>query len=136
MCVCVCVCVGVWMWMYVGVCVCVWVCGCGCMRSLESLSALPALRGSEWQPRQCHLPYTDRNSSSAIFAKILLPGESNEVIYNSHIGGNVEYNEKLININKAIEIAFITPDGNLFDFNGLDHSFTIEIYELIDTIES
>ena len=34
-----------------------------------------------------------------------------------------------------LEITFITNDGYLFDFNGSEHSFAIEITEIIDKFE-
>ena len=69
--------------------------------------------------------------SSCIFSKILLPNTNATTIYNSHISGVKEFNKhEIIDIDN-LEIAYLTPDGHLFDFNGLDHSFTIEIHELV-----
>ena len=31
-----------------------------------------------------------------------------------------------------IDVSIITPDGNLYDFNNLDHSYTIKIVTLND----
>ena len=35
----------------------------------------------------------------------------------------------------SLEITFITNEGHLFDFNGSEHSFSIEITEIIDKLE-
>ena len=38
----------------------------------------------------------------------------------------------LYNNLSELEIAFVTNEGFLFDFNGAEHSFTLEITEIID----
>ena len=30
------------------------------------------------------------------------------------------------------EFKFLTPDGNLYNFNGQNHSYTLEIHEQLD----
>ena len=87
-------------------------------------------------PTLNHITTNSENTlfSSNIFSKILLPNTNASTIYNSHISGNKTFNNHDMKDIEDLEIAFLTPDGYLFDFNGLDHSFTIEIYESIQTL--
>ena len=68
------------------------------------------------------------------FAKVFLPGEINQTLYNTFTSGIKIFNEGLLNRIESIEICFINDNKNLFDFNGLNHSFSIEIFELVDDI--
>ena len=79
-----------------------------------------------------HLDSTANPTINNAFAKILLPGETNKTAYNSYVGGTKIFDTGEIDSLSEIEVAFLTHGRNLFDFNGLDHSFTIEIYEIID----
>ena len=83
-------------------------------------------------PKLAHFLNISKPIINSVFAKILLPGETNKPIFNSHIGGTVIfYNGELSELSE-LEIAFVTNEKNLFDFNGLNHSFTLEIFELIN----
>ncbi len=82
-----------------------------------------------------HIQSVQNNNVSGAFAKILLPGESNRVLYNTNVGGGKVYYDNLFNNLNELEIAFLTNDGYLFDFNGSEHSFAIEITEIIDKFE-
>ena len=84
-------------------------------------------------PQFSHLLNTSKPIINSAFAKILLPGETNKTIFNSHIGGSVVFYNGEITELSDIEVAFMTNNKNLFDFNGLDHSFTLEIFELVNT---
>ena len=68
------------------------------------------------------------------FAKILLPGESNQTLYNTFTSGTKIFYQETLNTLDSIEVCFLTDDKFLFDFNGLEHSFTIEIYEIVDYV--
>ena len=87
-------------------------------------------------PSLKHLDTVQNHSLQQSFAKILLPGESNRVLYNTFVGGSKIFYDNLFNNLNELEIAFLTNDGSLFDFNGSEHSFTIEITELIDKFEN
>jgi len=75
------------------------------------------------------------NSLQGAFAKILLPGESNKTLFNTYTSASKIFTNNLYNNLSEIEIAFITNDGFLFDFNGAEHSFSLEITEVIDKFE-
>ena len=52
------------------------------------------------------------------------------VVSSAALGDVNNYDEAL----ESIEVAFLTDTNNLFDFKGLNHSFTLEIFELVDNI--
>jgi hypothetical protein len=70
----------------------------------------------------------DTNGIINIFAKLLLSGNLDYVIYNDFIQIGEEFLEP-INSLSEIEFSFYTVDGNLFDFNNINVSFTIELFE-------
>jgi len=72
----------------------------------------------------------DVNGIKNIFAKILLSGDPNTVIYNDFIQLGQEFLNTIISLSE-IEFTFYTPDGLLYDFNNIDNSFTIELYEKV-----
>ena len=61
-----------------------------------------------------------------IFAKIQLCDLPGKFLFNSNIDTINEYDNPINNLSN-LEIQFYTPDGDLFDFNGIDHSFTLEL---------
>jgi len=79
-------------------------------------------------------PLTTLNSigpKKDVFAKIQLCDLPGRVLFNSHVNTSKNY-EDPINKLSELEIEFYTPDGFLFDFNGVDHSFTIELTTVHD----
>lgn len=78
---------------------------------------------------------TSFTNTDGAFAKILLPGDSNRTVYNTHVASNKVYYDNLFTNLNELEVAFVTNKGTLFDFNGADHSFTLEITEIIDKLE-
>ena len=70
----------------------------------------------------------DINGIKNIFAKLLLSGNLDYVIYNDFIQIGEEFLEPIASLSE-IEFSFYTVDGNLFDFNNINVSFTIEIFE-------
>ena len=82
-----------------------------------------------------NITIAENNKLSSAFAKILLPGESNKTLFNTFVAANKTFTENLFNNLTELEISFITNEGFLFDFNGSEHSFAIEITEIIDKFE-
>jgi len=70
----------------------------------------------------------DTNGIKNIFAKLLLSGNLDYVIYNDFIQIGEDFLEPIGSLSE-IEFSFYTVDGNLFDFNNINVSFTIEIFE-------
>jgi len=73
----------------------------------------------------------DTNGIINIFAKLLLSGNVDYVIYNDFIQIGEEFLEPIASLSE-IEFSFYTVDGNLFDFNNINVSFTIEIFEELE----
>ena len=82
-----------------------------------------------------HISSVQNNDIDKGFAKILLPGESTKTLFSSFVAGTKIFYNNLFNNLTELEITFITNDGYLFDFNGSEHSFAIEITEIIDKFE-
>lgn len=68
------------------------------------------------------------------FAKIILCDIPGNVIFNSYVATSRFYEDPLHELSE-LEIEFLSPDGNRIDFNGLDHSFTLEIVTVHDIPE-
>ena len=69
-----------------------------------------------------------------IFAKILLCDSPGKILYNTFVPITHYYEDPLHELFR-LNISFLTPDGNLFNFNGVEHSFTIEIITVNDIPE-
>ena len=65
-----------------------------------------------------------------IFAKLLLSGNPNTVIYNDFIQIGEEFLNPILSLSE-LEIFFYTSEGLLYDFNNINVSFTVEIFEEI-----
>lgn len=76
---------------------------------------------------------TSLNTIDDIFAKILLPGGPGNIFYNSFVSTPKIYNSPIKELS-SLEISFRDKENKLIEFNGYDHSFTIEIEELVDSI--
>lgn len=61
-----------------------------------------------------------------IFDKINLTSLPGRIVFNEHLGFKNTFNKYLNNVNK-LTFEFRDPFNNLFDFNGIDHSFVILI---------
>ena len=68
------------------------------------------------------------------FAKILLCDSPGRILFNSYVPITHYYEDPLSELYR-LDISFFTSDGNLFDFNGVDHSFTLEIVTVSDIPE-
>jgi len=68
------------------------------------------------------------------FAKIQLCDIPGTILYNSFVPINKYYDDPLNELYQ-LQISFYSPDGYLFDFNGAEHSFTIEIISIADIPE-
>jgi hypothetical protein len=68
-------------------------------------------------------------------AKIFLSLEPGAIIYNSFMQLNF-YPKKEKTTLSELEFSFSYPDGTPYDFNGLDHSFTLEIFTRLSQVEN
>lgn len=71
---------------------------------------------------------------SEAFAKILLCDIPGKVLFNTYVNTPIYYEDPLSQLD-TLEIEFLTPDGILFDFFGIDHSFMLEIVTVNDIPE-
>lgn len=69
--------------------------------------------------------------SSGVFSKLFLTGQPGTIIYDQYVQITDTIQTSISNLNDFI-VYFLTPDGNRYNFNGHDHSYTLEIYEEIE----
>jgi len=78
------------------------------------------------------VPFNDQinlfNTSTYAMAKIYLAGEPNNYVYDQFIQLGSAFQEPISTLS-TITFSFYRPDNNLYDFNNVEHSFTIEIVE-------
>jgi hypothetical protein len=68
------------------------------------------------------------------FAKIQLCDIPGKVLFNTFVSTSRFYEDPLHEVSD-LEVKFFTPDGFLYDFHGLDHSYTIEFVVVNDIPE-
>ncbi len=61
-----------------------------------------------------------------ILGKILLSGLPGKILYNTYSPITLYYPNPIPEL-YTLDFKFITVDGSLFDFNNIDHSFTLKI---------
>ena len=66
-----------------------------------------------------------------IFAKLLLAGDPGSILFNQYIQLGSQLKTKISSLSE-FEVSFTDPQGLLYEFNGLEHSYTLEIYENIN----
>lgn len=69
-----------------------------------------------------------------IFAKIMLSDPPGSMMYNTFVTNAKVFDDPLSKI-EFLEVTVKRHDGTLFDFNGIDHSFSLEIFEYIDRLK-
>lgn len=83
------------------------------------------------------VPFNDQlnlfDTGTFAFAKIYLAGELNNFVYDQFVQMGCTFQEPLSTLS-TITFTFNGPDGNLYDFNNVEHSFTIEIVEQLDEL--
>ena len=72
---------------------------------------------------------TNANIDNA-FSKILMIGNSGDIMFNTFINSPLEFDIPLSSLNE-LKIKFAFPDNSLPDFRNFDHSFTMRIVERI-----
>ncbi len=71
-----------------------------------------------------------------IFAKVLLSEPPGSIVYNSFISTPKYFDVSPLPRLAELELRFVTGSGRLFDFNGVDHSFSLEVESFIDVLEA
>jgi hypothetical protein len=77
------------------------------------------------------LIYTNNKNTPPAFAKILLNGNSGDILFNTFVKQSIYHNNINFPISNlySLNIKFIYPDGNFVNFRNLNHSFTLKITE-------
>jgi hypothetical protein len=68
------------------------------------------------------------------FAKIILCDSPGKFLYNTFVNMFQIFDDPLHEL-VSLNIQFYNPDGSLYDFNGIDHSYTLEIVTITDIPE-
>ncbi len=71
-----------------------------------------------------------QSNSDDTFVKILVTEPPGSILFNKHIHINdvLDFPIKLLS---ELEFKFFTPSGYLYEFEGVEHSFTLEFYEQV-----
>ena len=67
-----------------------------------------------------------------VFAKIALSSPPGNILFNTFMSNPLQAIDTPIPTLHEIEVFFKTQSGDLFDFVGLEHSYTLEIVEYVD----
>ena len=78
---------------------------------------------------------TVNGNVSNIFSKILLSSFPGATIFNTYISSPKIFYDKPLAILDKIDFVFKNSKGELYNFNNVDHSFTLKITENIDLLE-
>ena len=75
--------------------------------------------------------YTNNNNLPSAFAKILLSGNSGDILFNTFVEQPVNLYDKIFPISSidTFTISFLYPDGTPVNFKNINHSFTLKIVE-------
>jgi hypothetical protein len=73
-------------------------------------------------------PTVNYKDSTGVFAKLFLTGNPGSLIYDQYVQITETLPSSVSYLNE-FEFKFITPDGQTYNFNGQNHSYTLEIYE-------
>jgi hypothetical protein len=60
------------------------------------------------------------------FAKILLTDIPGNTLFNTFVSMSMVFQDPISSISQ-LDLKFYSPDGSLYDFNNVDHSFTLEL---------
>jgi hypothetical protein len=69
--------------------------------------------------------------STGVFAKLFLTGNPGSMIYDQYVQLTEVLPSAVSSLN-SLEFKFLTPDGIPYNFNGQDHSYTLELYEELE----
>ena len=79
---------------------------------------------------------TSSNKVTSAFAKILLTGAPGRILYNTFVANAKIFTEGPLPELNELEIKLVTNDNKLFEFHGHEHSFSLEILELVDSLSA
>jgi hypothetical protein len=86
-----------------------------------------------------NLPFNDQinlfNTSTNLFAKLMLANNVDNYVYDQFIQIGSTFQEPISTLSN-ISFTFYDATNQLYDFNNIEHSFTIEIIEQLDSFSS
>ena len=77
-------------------------------------------------------PMLSFTSIKDIFAKINLTGLPGRVLYNTFVSTPFFFYDPIYELSE-LDVAFYDPLGELYNFNGIDHSYTLEVVTIDET---
>ena len=86
----------------------------------------PNLGGKQSDNKQTIMQTSD-NLNKNVFAKILLPDNSGNILFNTFVSSPTIFQKPISKLENLL-VKFIDNDGNEYDFQGKDHSFTLEVF--------
>lgn len=75
------------------------------------------------------------NNIENVFAKILLDAAPGSVLFNTYVSSDKIFEDAPLHELSYLDVEVVDPLGELFEFNNTDHSFSIEITSMIDTVK-
>ena len=90
------------------------------------------LSGDNYILMSCPLFKDSFNTGSVdnVFAKLLLSGDPGSVLFNQYIQLGESFSTPISSFSEW-EVRFYDSLGNLYNFGNLEHSYTLEIYEML-----
>jgi hypothetical protein len=102
---------------------------CDILKNMETTS-VPAISSSATSSRGSAPAGNYGKSLANIFAKIQLDACYGDTLFKSYVHAPKRFITPLASLS-SLEISFVTPSGELYDFNGQNHSFTITITQTL-----
>lgn len=103
-----------------------------------NLNRVVSLDGEQYVFMTCPQLNNIRNTGAVnnIFAKILLSDPPGTQIFNTFVSVKKEFDENAFPSLSALEFTFYDHDGKLYNFNNVNHSFTLLFYEYGDRLKN
>lgn len=84
---------------------------------------------------EAEVPRIERLDEPSFFSKIILEGEPDKFIINKFVTTPLILLDRQIDKITTLRVGWIDEWGNAIDFNGVDHSFSLEFVEMVGRIE-
>ena len=85
-------------------------------------------------PQLASISVSDKNINN-VFAKLLLDSSPGSILFNTYISSDKVFDTVPLSELYYIDVEIVDPDGELFEFNNTDHSFSLEITTIKDIVK-
>ena len=85
-------------------------------------------------PQLASISVSDKNINN-VFAKLLLDSSPGSILFNTYISSDKVFDTVPLSELFFIDVEIVDPDGELFEFNNTDHSFSLEITTIKDIVK-